>query len=221
MSNADISSRAKEILNNSKENSFDKHDLHLVSDKFLGSDLYFSLDAQCNILDWYIVVDAKNNDEEKLGLLCAAIDLVKKVGISHVFKVSFRETESYLRDENHLPAWEGVTANRKWFNEAISEIISGMVNALFMRQGVDLIDWDDLTYKERIDATSKTLSRIKGVFELFSGGQLELVSIEESEIIIHVGDKILSHKHFEILMERLLEYIRFALCSTKIKLVAQ
>jgi hypothetical protein len=169
----------------------------------------------------YLHIDSTHQDNQKLALLCASLDLVMKSGISHLFKVSFRETESYLRDQNHLPAWESVTASRKWFNEALEEIISGMVNALLMKQGASLVDWESLSLAERISESTAALDKISTVFELVLQTKLELVSIEEEEIIVTGGLILLDHKYFEVLMNRALEYLQFSLCSTKIKLVAQ
>jgi len=221
MTKAEISSRALELLEKYSIHKLERHDLHLVSDKFLGSELFFGLDDQCNITNMFLHIDSTHRDDQKLALLCAALDLVMKTGVSHLFKVSFRETESYLRDQNHLPAWESVTASRKWFNEALEEIISGMVNALLMKQGASLVDWESLSLAERISESTAALDRISTVFELVLQTKLELVSIEEEEIIVTGGLILLDHKYFEVLMNRALEYLQFSLCSTKIKLVAQ
>ncbi|EQC52044.1 hypothetical protein [Bacteriovorax sp. DB6_IX] len=221
MTQVEISQRAQEVLSKYTNKTLDKHDLHLVSDKFLGADLYFHLDEECNFQEFAVKLDESHSDAKKHSLLCAALELVSKVGIAHLFKVSFRETESYLRDENHLPAWEDITASRKWFNEAIEELISGLVNALLMKQGALLLDWDELNLMEKIEAVEKCLEKIRPVYKKILTTQLELVTLEEDEIIISGGEDFLSHKYFEVLMTRIVEYLQFSLCSTKIKLVAQ
>lgn len=216
-----ISKIAKDLLDKSLSNKFEGHDLHLVSDSFLGADLYFNLDEKTNITNWRIDIGNQKLDEERISLLCGVLELVSRLGIRHIFKVTFREVESFVRDENHLPAWENVTASRKWLNDAISTMVSSFGSALLLKQGVNLVEWNDLNLEQRIQNVSDILERVSPCFELLLSDNIELVSIEEDQILLSVGPSLLESKHFEVFMTTLLEYFQFSLCSTEIKLVAQ
>ena len=172
-------------------------------------------------------MEREENSEAKVVLVYSALTIAKKIGESGLYKTSFREAESFLRDDPRQSAWEGVLDLKKWFETILLEIQRDYFESSLMDNKVKILTWDELGLEERLDRMAHIVENCNAALERFELGRVELFSVEENEICLndltqYVGLRPpAAEKLKELVFDGLAKYINFSFQSRRIKLVAQ
>lgn len=172
-------------------------------------------------------MEKEDNALAKKALVISSLEIAKKMGPAGIFKVSFREAESFLRDNPSASAWQGVLDLKKWFELLLLDIQTSYFEQHLMRNKVEMKSWDDLSLEQRIYALDGFIDNTNSCLDFFGIGQLELFCVEENEVC--VNDRISfiglrpaqANKLKEVIFECVARYLNFSFRSVKIKLVAQ
>lgn len=163
----------------------------------------------------------------KKALVYSALTIAKKVGGAGLFKMTFREAESFLRDDPRESAWEGVLDLKKWFETIILEIQREYFDNALMANKVEISHWSELDLQERILRVELITDNINTSLDELDLGAIELFSIEENEVCVNdlircVGLRGPAESALkELIYECISKYINFSFQSRLIKLVAQ
>lgn len=169
----------------------------------------------------------EENALAKKALILSALVIVGKMGTPGLFKVSFREAESYLRDNPSQGAWEGVLELKKWFELILLDIQRDYFEGQLMSNKVEMANWDKLNLSEKVSSVSNFIENINICLNQFEIGEVELFSIEEDEVTVDDGIRFMglrtpqANKLKEVIFDCLARYLNFSYQSVRIKLVAQ
>ncbi len=172
-------------------------------------------------------MSSEENAVAKKALVYSALSIVAKIGSQGLFKITFREAESFLRDDPRESAWPGVLDLKKWFETIFLQIQREYLDNLLMNNKVELCNWEELTLRQRIDQMQIIVENINSALDELAIGNIALFSVEENEITLEdmtqfVGLRPLSANEVkELVFECLAKYINFSCQSKRIKLVAQ
>ncbi|AYF44705.1 MULTISPECIES: hypothetical protein [unclassified Halobacteriovorax] len=172
-------------------------------------------------------MSTEENAEAKKALVVSALNIISKIGPRGLFMASFREAESFLRDDPTKSAWEGVLELKKWFEMILLDIQKDYFDSQLMSNKVEMRQWESLSLRQRIDSVSNFVENTNSCLDQFEIGEIQLFSIEENEVCL--DDRIIfsglrgpqANKLKEVLFDSIARYLNFSYQSTKIKLVAQ
>lgn len=223
--NSLLSQRAKNILNKALSTDQANYDVHIVDEKLESCEVFLSFkDNRIDRFSLRLNDSIHQIDEKQLeqaAIFMASLDILQKAGMGHILELSFREVESFMRDDGSLKAWDSVSDHQKFYRESLNCLVSVVTSTLLMKAGASLVFFDDLNLKEKLAEASKICLKISIVLNILSLDDAELVNIEENEIIISFPEKLIKSKYFDAMLESCAEYFHFCFATTGIKLVAQ
>lgn len=116
--------------------------------------------------------------------------LSKDKTLQFLFALTFREIESFLRDENHIPAFDSTIENEAM--SALTRVKKSLIVEILL-QKLSLsgplsgsTDWRKLTLVEKNRAVSSLLKELGQVFP--EGKKAELVLAEEDMVTVRKND---------------------------------
>ncbi|MFG1522602.1 hypothetical protein [Halobacteriovorax sp. ZH1_bin.1] len=170
------------------------------------------------------------NEEDALrkkALIYSALTIVKKVGPSALFVMTFREAESFLRDSTAQHSWPGVLDLKKWFETLLQEIQKEFFENALMNNKIEVLNWENLALKERLVKMVSLIENVNATLESYNLGQIQLFSIEENEVCVDDGlvfsglRRLQADSLKEMIYDCIAKYMNFSFQSQRIKLVAQ
>ncbi|MFG1498713.1 hypothetical protein ABMA70_00800 [Halobacteriovorax sp. XZX-3] len=170
------------------------------------------------------------NEEDALkkkALLYSALTIIKKVGPASLFVMTFREAESFLRDNASEHSWPNVLDLKKWFETILQEIQKEFFENALMNNKIEILNWEKLSLQERIQKMALLIDNVNTTLESYNLGQIELFSIEENEVCVDDGiafgglRQLQADSLKEIIYDGIAKYLNFSFQSQRIKLVAQ
>ncbi len=210
------------LVNNQQMTSFDLHLTNLGGEsRSYDHDLWLNLNDEFKISKWYInFVDAQKPSEFDL-IVSGALSLLELHGVSYIFHMTLREVESFVRDDNSTPIVKELFRYQKFFDEFLGRLIQNATNSLFLKSGMEIQVWDIISYEQKIQASQSFVDKINILLKTTFSGQVKLVNVEESKIIIDFGPFNVRQNYFVPLLEGMTHYVQLSFSSTDINLVAQ
>lgn len=209
-----ISKKALQLIEQFNSKEFDNNDLHLKDDLFEGAEFFLTLkDSKiANICGSHLNTDGFHS------LLCADLELVKKIGPRYLLQANFREIENYIRDDNSKQSFETVFSYSKNWQSAHAQIVKQYIFSALLQCGVKFSSWN-MDYQTKTVILREYFCVINGLFSSLNLGSLELIALEENNVYLsHHFDP----NPFELsLLDAVADYLNFCLGSNLLKLVAQ
>ena len=201
-----------------KNNNVDGCNMHFFSDSLGTNEIFFSLSGNEFFNSFFVLGE---DNQENIALILATMDLLKKLGKNSLFSLTFREVESYLRDDNLKEAWDNISLKQNWFEDFYKRLIFLVLEFFVMREGLSFKSWEKLSIESKILSIEKDLLSFNTATDWLGQIPFELVAVEENEIILFSPRSSLKSSFKMIVLDVFLKKLQFSYSSEDIKLVAQ
>ena len=210
-----FSNRANEILN--KINCEDKkYYSQLVNDAY-GNNVIYVNNNEHDGLKWFIEF---SHADEQTVLIATTMELIERAGTAHLLKISFREVESYLRDNPGVIAWEGIYSLKKWYTQFLEILLCDILEKELYKNEVLVRNWGQMALRDKIDHIANTMEKVNQALQHIYAIELTFVALEEDELYF-IPAPSLSEMVLTSIFKTLHQYLAHALSYPQIKLVAQ
>ena len=149
--------------------------------------------------------------------------LAQKLGNKYLLSLEIREVENFLRVSNDKVAIENLTKYLPFYEDLIQVVVKNLAYSSFLSNGLSLIDYNEYSYKEKLDFFKSLESKLSKVTSVLYDQEISMkfISLEEDKATFEFSGIDVNLKYFKSYLEGIHQYLCLTLSTEDIIFLAQ